>query len=232
MSKRTNLALSDDDLLAVAEAALECKTTDVTSMVEHLRKRVCVDLTAYKDLVQVRLSYSFHRGGELDGGCYLLKESWLPILFKYGDIEYSFGECDGKHSDVYLSWIDLDKRYASHPLKMANTFPDAIPSLPGFLFPDEWDTCKLGNYINNLDSIDEDQLLSAEIKDAMKKLLTLQFDLWYKATAKDGRIRSAGCPFPTAEQARALMTKDVYMTASYEMIRHQLFLSTEHGWDL
>lgn len=166
--------LTDDELREIVTVALECESKDPDELVDHLRKKVCVDVTPYQDLISVKLSYEFHRGGRWDGGEHLLKESWYELIEEYSNATYSFGEIDGKHSDVHLSWNIIEIDILTDPYVLAKRWPDPKPRLPNFLCSNDGEIT-FSQLIDRIEKIDKAPL-TPQWGEFAVAVLKLQFE--------------------------------------------------------
>lgn len=80
---------------------------------EAMTSKFCADYSIYEGKVLLFMSYEFHRGGEWSDSMLLSKAE--HDQFKAWDGEVRLGEVNGKHSDVYLSYADMDITAIDNP---------------------------------------------------------------------------------------------------------------------
>jgi hypothetical protein len=85
---------------------------------EEFVKRLVPDYDKYKNVVYMHISHNFYRGGSLSQHWLVPKREYerLKIKYRIGDHAFRFGEVNGKHSDVSLTWEECVERTEEDPI--------------------------------------------------------------------------------------------------------------------
>lgn len=95
--------------------------TDKPKTFQDFVKKVLPDLIKYERMVYMHISYNFYHGGSISQHWILPIRDYIRISerFRWCNKPFCFGEINGKHSDVRLSWEDCVAKVEEDPVVIA-----------------------------------------------------------------------------------------------------------------